>query len=209
MTEPNTFPVGQHLGVEIDVGVWNAVSAPVDLSVACMFSHERGGAALTGGLLHLDQALGSSLIQLRAETAFRAEAMDTLLIRRPPSPVQAKTLMIIGLGDPDAWRAELMVRAVASILVMSAALRAASVALAPSLLDAGLQAGTLGDVGGAMMDGLVSGLTSARRLATLGLDEPLALRRWTFDANGGHAAVVATTFSRALAETQARSAPPA
>ena len=77
------LPIGTFDGVEFDVVAWGPAHADVDISVACMFEHELG-AGMTGGLLALDDALGGQLARLRAAGAFRAQAMETLLVTTPP-----------------------------------------------------------------------------------------------------------------------------
>jgi hypothetical protein len=191
--------VGDCLGVTVDVAAWDAVRAPVDLSVACMFALEPVGAMLAGGLLHLDEALGQTLTRLRAEGTFAAETMQTLLIRQPPATLAGKALLVVGLGQPQAWSPGVMAQAVGKTVAVAAALDAASVAFAPSIQDAGLAAPVLRPFDQAMVDGLVAGLTLAARLEALEMAAPIALRRWTFDANAGHAVQVAAAFRQALA----------
>lgn len=198
MTDSSELLVGDCLGVAVDVAAWDAVRAPVDLSVACMFTHEPAGAILTGGLAHLDQALAGSLTRLRAEGTFSAEARATLLLAPPPGTLAGQTLLVVGLGAPQAWRPSVMAQATRAVVAIAGALDASSVAFAPSIKDAGLTAPVLQDFDQAMIDGLVSGLTLAARLTDLGLGKPIALRRWTFDANAAHIAQVATAFRTAL-----------
>lgn len=77
---PVRLPIGAAGGVVFDVVAWGPAHADVDFSVACMFEHEADGAAISGGLLALDQALGGHLTRMRADGAFLAQPMETLLI---------------------------------------------------------------------------------------------------------------------------------
>src|SRR5277367_5736922 len=79
---PARLSIGEWRGLTIDTVAWDAVGADVDMSFACMFTHEMDGAAMFGGLLHLDQSLDGALSRLRAAGDFRAEPMETLLLDR-------------------------------------------------------------------------------------------------------------------------------
>ena len=72
MADSQSFvDIGRYRGVMLAVGMVDAVRAEVDLSVACLFTHQIDEQPLAGGLANLDQALGCKLTQLRAEGTFR------------------------------------------------------------------------------------------------------------------------------------------
>jgi len=121
------------------------------------------GAAMGGGLLDLDQALSGALARLRASGDFTAEPMDTLLLERLPHGVRARTIMLIGLGDPTKLQADLLERATRVAFREASRLRAGSVAFAPSLLDTGLKPEATAGAPLAMMAGLLSALATQRR----------------------------------------------
>lgn len=200
MTAPESsrLPIGSFQGVAFDVVRWVPADADVDLSFACMFEHEAPGATMTGGLLHLDQALGGALSTLRAEGLFRAEEMETLFVASPPPSAVARSIMVIGFGDPATVSHRRLERATRVAAREAIRLKARSVAFAPDLLDGGLAAGRLPDAPAAMMRGVVGALQAERRLADLGLAPPPILERWSFDVGQAGMETVADAMSAAL-----------
>jgi hypothetical protein len=145
-----------------------------------MFEHELG-AGMAGGLLALDQALGGALSRLRASSAFRAQPMETLLVTMPPPGVAARTVLVIGMGDPAALDGDVLRRACR--VAMREAIRhgAVSMAFAPSVLDAGHTDNAALDMQEVMLDGMLGALRAEHMLAEAGLADAPALRHCTFD----------------------------
>ncbi|KQQ33684.1 hypothetical protein ASF61_11555 [Duganella sp. Leaf126] len=181
---PERLPIGTIDGVAFDVAAWKPAQADVDVSVACMFEHELDGAAVAGGLLGLDTALGGQLTALRASGAFQAQAMETILISLPPTTVPARAVLVIGLGAPETLDGDRLRRA--ARVAMREAIRhgARSLAFAPSVLDGGVGVHTDNaslDMPSRMMDGMLSALQAEHALARAGLAPPPSLQRCTFD----------------------------
>jgi len=195
---PARISIGEWRGLTIDAVAWDAVGAEVDLSFACMFTHEMNGAAMTGGLLHLDQSLDGALSRLRAGGDFRAEPMETLLLDRLPDGLRAKAVMIVGLGDPASLTAERLERATRVAFQEAARLRVATAAFAPSLLDAGLAPDGINDAPAAMLRGVLAASAAAQRLVETGLGTPPRISRWSFDAGAAHIENAATAFKAAF-----------
>ena len=187
--------IGAWRGVALEVAAWDGASAEVDLSVACMFSRELSSGGPAGGLLHLDQALNGALTRLRTEAHFRAEMMETLLIPQPHE-VAAKAVLLVGLGEPEAWTATISGRAVAAALRVAVQLDARTAAFAPSVLDSGLTSGAA--IPEATMQGVLDAIDTQHQLVMLGLAEPLSLRRWVFDVGAPRFDTAVTAFSEAL-----------
>jgi hypothetical protein len=82
MTKVQT--IGSYRGVSVDVAGWDSTAATVDLSCACMFTHEAHGATLGGGLAHLDQALEGTLTTMRKDGLFRGSGAKAC--SSPPRP---------------------------------------------------------------------------------------------------------------------------
>jgi hypothetical protein len=184
------------MGVEFEVGRWSPADASVDLSFACIFEHEMPGSSLSGGLLHLDQALSGLLTELRAQGAFRATAFETLFIAAPSEAVKARQVMLIGLGDPTKLRLADLERAASLAASEAVRLKANSVAFAPSLLDSGHRDNGNWDVPAALLRGALSGLRTENLLAERGVSGAPSLKRWSFD-------VGAARFEHAVAQFQA------
>jgi hypothetical protein len=194
------LPIGTVDGVVFDVVAWGPAQAQVDLSVACMFEHEAGGAGIAGGLLALDQALGGSLTQLRDEGAFRAQPMETLLVTQPPAGVGARAVLVIGLGDPALLDGDVLRRA--TRVAMREAIRhgAVSMAFAPSVLDGGHTDNAALDMQNVMLDGMLGALRAEHLLAAAGLAGPPTLRQCTFDVGAPRVQAAAAGFSAAFAQ---------
>lgn len=174
------LPIGSIDDVVFDVVAWGPAQAAVDFSVACMFEHEVDGAAMAGGLLALDQALGGHLARLRSIGAFRAQPMETLLITTPPR-VAASAVLVIGLGDPAMLDSDLLRRATRVAMREAIRFGAVSMAFAPSVLDAGHVDNAGLNMQEVMLDGMLSALRAEMLLADAGLAARPLLRHCTFD----------------------------
>lgn len=179
MTQIQT--VGAWRDITVEIAGWDGVAATVDLSCACMFAHEAHGAALTGGLAHLDGVLGGILQTLRGEALFTARRGESLLVTLPPEGIAGKELLVIGLGEPEDWSPAVMESAVRQALDTAAARSRRSVAFAASMLDGGLSPDETAGAASAMLRGLTRGIDAAARLQALGLTGPLSIERWIFD----------------------------
>lgn len=192
------LPIGTFDGVEFDVVAWGPAHADVDVSAACMFEHELG-AGMTGGLLALDEALGGQLARLRAAGAFRAQAMETLLVTTPPPAVKARAVLVIGMGDPNALDGDVLRRACRVALREAVRFGAVSMAFAPSVLDAGHTDNAALAMQDVMLDGMLGALRAERMLAQAKLAHAPALRHCTFDAGAPRLQSAAATFAVAFA----------
>jgi len=195
---PVRLPIGAIDGVAFDVVAWGPAHADVDLSVACMFTHEMGPAGMAGGLLALNQALGGALVRLRSLGAFRAEPLETLLVTRPPAGVAARAVLVIGMGDPALLDGDLLRRATRVAMREAIRFGATSMAFAPSVLDAGHLDNAHLDMQTVMLDGMLGALRADIMLAEAGLAAPPALRQCTFDVGAPRAAAARAGFRDAF-----------
>jgi hypothetical protein len=194
--------LGTWRGITLDIAAWDGSMAEVDLSFACMFAHELEG-GLRGGLLHLDRALSGALVRLRNEGAFRGDPGETLLISLPPATVAARAVMLVGMGEPEAWTPAVTARAVAAAIAAATQLGVGSAAFAPSMLDSGLAPQATAGVASAMMKAAVGAIDAQRRIVDFGLAPPMSLRRWVFDVGAAGFAAATEQFRAALAELKA------
>ena len=199
---PARLPIGASDGVVFDVVAWGPALADVDISVACMFEHEVGGAPIAGGLLGLDQALGGHLTRMRADGVFRAQPMETMLITSPPPGMLPRALLVIGLGDPATLDAERLRQP--PRVAMREAIRhgARTMAFAPSVLDAGHTDNAALDMPAVMLDGMLGALGAELALAGAGLAQSPALTRCTFDVGAARLAGAAQAFAAAFARRE-------
>ena len=195
---PVRLPIGTSHDVVFDVVAWGPAMAEVDLSVACMFEHEVSGAPVAGGLLGLDRALAGQLTRLRADGAFRAQAMETLLITTPPPALAPRAILVIGLGDPDRLTSDVLRRA--TRVAMREAIRhgARSMAFAPSVLDAGHTDNAALNMPEVMLDGMLSALAAEVTLAGTGLAPVPVLQHCTFDVGAPRVQAAALAFAAAF-----------
>ncbi|MRW82727.1 peptidase M17 [Pseudoduganella sp. FT26W] len=195
---PDRLPIGSADGVVFDVAAWGPANAGVDLSVACMFEHEAGGAPVAGGLLALDQALGGHLTRLRADGFFLGQAMETLLISQPPQDMAPRAVLVIGLGDPDTLDGDRLRQA--TRVAMHEAIRhgARTMAFAPSVLDGGLTDNAKLNMQEVMLDGMLSALRAELALAAAGLAPRPLLEQCTFDVGAPRLANAAQAFAAAF-----------
>jgi len=199
---PARLPIGTHDGVVFDVVAWGPAQADVDFSVACMFEHELG-AGMAGGLLALDQALGGSLSRLRAAGAFRAQPMETLLVTTPPPGMTPRAVLVIGMGDPALLDGDLLRRACRVALREAIRYGAASMAFAPSVLDAGHTDNAQLNMQEVMLDGMLGALRAEHMLAEAGLARTPALRHCTFDVGAPRLQAAGRAFVEAFARLAA------
>lgn len=195
---PARFTIGTAHGVAFDTVAWGPAAAEVDLSVACMFEHEAAGAVIAGGLLALDRALGGLLTRVRASGAFRGEEMETLFVSLPPPAVPARAVLVIGLGRPAALSQDILRRATRVAMREAIRLGAASLAFAPSVLDAGHTDNAALDMPRVMLDGMLGALAAEQQLADDGFARPLVLRSCTFDVGAARVEAAALAFAAAF-----------
>lgn len=184
--------------VRFETVTWPPGHADVDLSIACMFEREMTEAHLTGGLQQLNDALGGVLTALRNEGYFRAQEMETLLVRTPPIRVVARSILIIGLGSPITFGPAILERATRVAVREAIRLGASTVAFAPSLLDEGLTNVASLQVEAAMVRGIVSALQAEYRLSELGLASSPVTRSWAFDTGPAHFDAATAGFMKAF-----------
>jgi hypothetical protein len=197
--DPPHLPIGSIDGVDFDLVAWGPAQAAVDLSVACMFERELDPGGPQGGLLALDRALGGQLTRMRAAGAFRAQAMETLLVTIPPPGVAARAVLVIGMGDPAALDGDLLRRATRVAMREAIRAQAGSMAFAPSVLDAGHLDNAALDMQTVMLDGMLGALRAERLLAETNLARAPLLRRCSFDVGAPRAQAAARAFAAAFA----------
>jgi hypothetical protein len=190
--------VGTYRGVVIDVAAWDAVGAMVELSCAGMFTHEVDHAPLVGGLLDLDTALEGRLLTMRAAQAFRADRMETVMLRTLPPVIRAEAVLMIGLGSPEDWSAEVMEHATRVAVREANRVGAESAGIAPGMLDSGLTPDRTGDATSAMLRGVTGAIDAELRLVELGLALQPTMKSWTFGTGAAHLEDATSRFRAAL-----------
>lgn len=102
---------GQATGLAVLVKAQGPASQPTPLQVICLFDNSNPQdiyqsppalPAARNGLVHVDQALGGQLTELRRAGHFRGYPLETLLLRPPAGTVPAARLLLVGLGSRAA-----------------------------------------------------------------------------------------------------------
>jgi len=120
------------------------------LQIVCVFEYTEGDIfnappalpAAVNGMVHLDQALGGLITELRKTGKFAGHALETLLITPPPGKISAKKLLLIGLGDRNKFTPELILRVAGVGMQEALRLGVTQYAFATDLKDAGIDSPT-------------------------------------------------------------------
>ncbi|MES2486083.1 MAG: M17 family peptidase N-terminal domain-containing protein [Bacteroidota bacterium] len=155
-TETKTAALGTHTiwgtvnGIALEGMVQGPSAQVTPLQVACVFEYTEGDIfnsppalpVALNGMVHLDEALKGMVTEIRKSGKFNGHAFETLLITPPAGTLGGKQLLLIGLGDRNAFTPELMV-GIGSV-AMREALRLGvdSYAFASDIKDAGIDSPT-------------------------------------------------------------------
>lgn len=173
-------PIGSYKSVEIELVTWDASMAEVALSCACLFTHEINQKQPVGGLLHLNAAMDGLLFSLRDQKAFSGNYLDTLLIDQNLGKIKAERLLIVGLGRPEDWSGQTSADAVSVAAKLAYQLHLESVAIAPSVLDTGIEPNA--DFSLQMLAALKERIDRQEQYHQLGLVKAPSIKKWVFDA---------------------------
>jgi hypothetical protein len=151
LTKQGTSKIwGKIDGVAIEGTVEGPSTEATPLQVACVFEYTEGDIfksppalpPAANGMVHLDEALGGIITDIRKTGKFAGHAFETILITPPPGRLLAKRLLLIGLGDRTKFTPEMMIT-VASVAMREALrLGVSSYALASDLKDGGIDSPT-------------------------------------------------------------------
>jgi hypothetical protein len=190
MAANDALPVGTCGNLQIAVAPRDAVTAEVEVAMAGMFTHELGSDGLTGGLLHLDGAMGNAATRLRSDGIFRPAPGELLALSPTAPPIKASTILLVGMGDPDAWTPAALSVALNAAAADVQRRAVVSASFAPSLLDSGVHAGDPEAIAVQMLNGLLRGISVPE-------DAPPML--WLFCTGAAHLAATHAAFRSAFA----------
>ncbi len=158
-------------------------TADVPLQVVCYFRYSDALAQrMTGAPVELDKHLGGAIASLRERGEFRGDALETILIRTPEGSIQAKALLLVGLGPEESLSLETMERVGRVALREASRLGAAKVAFAPLLRDQGNSQLATGEVETAVVRGMLLAYDTEQRLQKQGLAQAYTLKEWWVEA---------------------------
>lgn len=136
-------------GLEIEAKVQSPSAQETPLQVVCLFEYTEGDifnppalAKELNGMVHVDEALQGLITELRKNRQFEGKSLETLLIVPPANTIPAKKLLLIGLGNRNAFKPESM--RMVGVTGMREALRlgVSSYSHASDLKDAGIDSPT-------------------------------------------------------------------
>jgi hypothetical protein len=158
-------------------------TADVPLQVVCYFKYTPEGAKRMGGApVELDKHLGGVIASLRVRGEFGGNQLETILIVPPPGSIKAKALLLVGLGDEADLSLSLM-EAVGRVSLREAArLGVSRVAFAPLIRDQGNTKIGTGEVGRAVVRGMLLAYDTEMRLQKEGLAKAYILDQWNVEA---------------------------
>lgn len=152
--------LGKINNVQIEVAVQSPSNQETPLQIICAFEYSEGDIfnsppALPkdlNGMVHVDEALHGLITELRKTNKFEGHALETLLITPPDNTILAKKLLMIGLGNRNNFKSEIM--RMVGVIGMREALRMGidSYSHASDLKDAGISSPTA-EVAGYIIQG--------------------------------------------------------
>ncbi|HET6995647.1 MAG TPA: M17 family peptidase N-terminal domain-containing protein [Chitinophagaceae bacterium] len=137
-------------GINIEGMVQGPATEVAPLQIACVFEYTEGDIFISppalpaelNGMVHLDKALNGLITEIRRSGKFTGHALETLLIIPPKGAISASRLLLIGLGDRNAFTPDLMKEV--GVVSMREALRlgVSHYAVAADIKDAGIASPT-------------------------------------------------------------------
>jgi hypothetical protein len=203
--------LGKVKGVEIEVLVQSPSGQETPLQIVCLFEYTEGDIFKSppalpkelNGMLHVDEALYGLITELRKTHQFEGHFLETLLIIPPVSTIPAKRLLLIGLGDRNNFKPEMM--RMIGVIGMREALRlgVTSYSHASDLKDAGIDSPT-GDVTGYVIQGAIEAYRTQMYLKQQNASDVLTVTKITLlsgpsffaDSKAGIKKVIATSSKR-------------
>jgi hypothetical protein len=196
---------GQIDGINIEGMVQGPATEVAPLQVACVFEYTEGDIfnsppalpAALNGMVHLDQALNGLITDIRRSGKFSGHALETLLIIPPKGAISANKLLLIGLGDRNAFNPDIMKEV--GVVSMREALRlgVTHYAFAADIKDAGIASPTA-TVAGNVVRGAISAYRTQSYIKTKGMGSFTPVAKLTLlagmsffeDAGGGIKAAI-------------------
>ncbi len=154
--------LGSVNGVEIEAVVQSPSAQETELQVVCLFEYTEGDIfnsppalpKALNGMVHVDEALKGLITDLRKSNRFEGKLLETLLITPPSDSVAAKKLLLVGLGNRNDFKPEIM--RLVGVTGMREALRlgVSNYAHASDLKDSGISSPTAEVAGNVVLGAL-------------------------------------------------------
>jgi cytosol aminopeptidase family protein len=182
------------------------------LQVVCYLKHKQAGDVVIEALVTLDEQLGGVIHALRDRGAFTGEPLESLYFIPKQGSVKAKGMLLVGVGDEKGLSLETM-RNVGTVALREAMLlNAGTVSFAPTLRDQKVSKLDVGDVGGAVVQGVILAYDTDKRLQKQGLLPEHDIQEWIYNAGPAYFARtvdgVQQAVQKEVPEATSRSAAP-
>jgi len=170
----------------VDVLVEAPSGAPGELQVICLFASTPEN-KLQASLAVMDARLNGTLTKLRSQNLFRGTLGETMLITPKPGTIAAKRLLLIGLGDRDAFTPTQEEFIGEVVYAESERLHASTPTFAPTILDGGKTGIDTGVVGAEFLKGFLRARAVQQVLHDTGMADAPQVTKLTFLAGTAHA----------------------
>jgi hypothetical protein len=187
--------------VLVKVRMEGPYTAETTLQIVCLFKHKEAGDKMLGAATELDKRLRGVISSLRNRGDFTGNELETLLLTPPPGCIEAKQLLVIGLGDESALSLATMERVGQVALREAARIGATHVAFAPLIRDQGDDKLPVGDVGGAVIRGALLAYDTEKRLQKDGFAKEYTLQDWSAEAGSTYFDETVTGMKKAIEST--------
>lgn len=202
---------GQVNGINIEGIVQGPATEVAPLQVACVFEYTEGDIynsppalpAALNGMVHLDQALNGLITEIRRSGRFSGHALETLLIIPPKGMIPAQKLLLIGLGDRNAFNAENMKEVGAVSMREALRLGVKHYAISADIKDAGISSPTA-LVAGNIVRGAISAYQTQTFLKSKGMGRFTPLTKLTLLAGMNYFVEAGGGISEAITEIKSQ-----
>jgi hypothetical protein len=179
--------------------IQSPVETVTELQIICLFESTPEN-VLQGALEEVNERTHGLLDQIRKPTLFRGELGETLLIKPPAGSLNAKRMLIIGLGDSRTFTPQRM-DLVGSIVYREAnRLGIAHPYFAPTILDGGVSKYTTGEASEKFIVGFLRGAGTEQVLNGKPGPENQFPQDLTYLAGPSHSADTQEGIERGFAE---------
>lgn len=185
--------------VKIRLRMEGPYTADAPLQIVSYFKYTPEGAKrMTGAPVELDKRLGGVIAAVRENGEFAGDELETIQFISPKNSINARSLLLVGLGDPESLSLKLMEGVGRTSLREAARAGAKRVAFAPLIRDQGNTKFSAGDIELAVIRGMILAYDTELRLQKEGLAAPYLLDEWIVEAGPAYFDETATAIEKAI-----------
>jgi hypothetical protein len=169
-----------------------------ELQVICLFRSDPVN-VLHGSLTEMNEKLKGLLVRIRTPQLFRGDLGETLLLAPGSGTILAKKLLVIGLGDSQAFTPDRM-ELIGSIVYREASrLGIRRPCFAPTVLDGGVTKFTTGQTAEQVIHGFLRAQATESALTSAGDAAGVTIQDLTYLAGPQYASTTRDGIEKALA----------